>query len=109
METINKPWGKEEILFVHDKYMVKKLYMNPNERCSLQYHAEKTETVYVLSGLLLFDLGGKITSMKPGEFCTIMPGQMHRMEGGPDGATYLESSTPELDDVIRVKDDYGRN
>jgi len=54
-------------------------------------------------------LDDKIIHMKSGEFCTIMPRQIHRMEGGINGAIYLESSTPELDDVIRIEDDYGRN
>lgn len=107
MRVIEKPWGKEEILFINDKYMVKRLHMNKGKRCSLQYHEHKTETVYVLSGMLLVTTGDKTRSMRPGDFCTIMPGVVHRMEGW-EGTVYLESSTPELDDVVRVEDDYGR-
>jgi len=107
MKTVDKPWGKEEILEVNDKYVVKKLHMKKGKRCSLQHHEQKTETIYVLSGILLLHKDGKIIMMKPGNFCTILPGEIHRMEGKED-ATYLESSTPELDDVIRVEDDYGR-
>jgi len=107
MQTINKPWGKEEILSVTDKYVVKRLYMTKGKRCSLQYHRNKTETIYVLSGTLLLQINGITIAMKPGDFLTIMPGEIHRMEGEED-SVYLESSTTELDDVVRVEDDYGR-
>ncbi len=107
MKTIDKPWGKEEILSIQDKYVVKRLHMTKGKRCSLQYHKYKTETVYMLSGILLLHLDGRIITMTPGDFHTILPGEIHRMEGGED-AVYLESSTPELDDVVRVEDDYGR-
>jgi len=107
MKTINKPWGKEEILSVTDGYVVKRLHMTKGKRCSLQYHKHKIETIYVLSGTLLLHIAGKIMVMKPGNFHTIMPGEIHRMEGRED-SIYLESSTTELDDVIRVEDDYGR-
>lgn len=108
MKTIDKPWGKEEILSIQDKYMFKRLHMTKGKRCSLQYHEHKVETVYILSGVLLIHIKGKIIVMNPGDFCTIMPGEIHRMEGKED-TIYLECSTPELDDVVRVEDDYGRN
>lgn len=107
MQIVNKPWGKEEILAVQDEYVVKRLYMTRGKRCSLQYHEHKTETVYVLSGVLLLHLDGQVITMLPGDFRTIIPGEIHRMEGGED-AVYLESSTTELEDVVRVEDDYGR-
>jgi mannose-6-phosphate isomerase-like protein (cupin superfamily) len=110
MQTIKwvlKPWGKEEILATQDKYVVKRLYILKGKRCSFQYHKNKTETVYVLSGTLLLHLDRQIITMQPGDFRTIMPGEIHRMEGGED-AIYLESSTPELDNVVRIADDYNR-
>lgn len=107
MRTIDKPWGKEEILSVQDQYMVKRLYMTKGKRCSLQYHEHKTETVYVLSGILLLHLDGQVRTMVSGDFITIFPGEIHRMEGRED-VIYLESSTPEMDDIVRVEDDYGR-
>jgi len=108
MQVVEKPWGKEEILAVQDQYVVKRLHMFRGRRCSLQYHKRKTETVYVLSGVLLLHLDGQVITMQPGDFRTIMPGEIHRMEGGEEDAIYLESSTTELDDVVRVEDDYGR-
>ena len=107
MQIIEKPWGKEEVVEINERYMMKKLTMWKGHRCSLQYHEHKTETVYVLSGTLLLHLDGLVLTMKSGDFITILPKEIHRMEGGED-VVYLESSTPELDDVIRVEDDYGR-
>lgn len=114
MKTIKKPWGKEEILVVMDKYVVKRLYMNPGKRCSKQYHEYKTETIYVLSGLLLIHFDDETLELAEGDHVTILPGCIHRMEGGhtfgfPNNpAVYLECSTTEMDDVVRLEDDYGR-
>lgn len=109
MKIVDKPWGKEEILSVQDGYMVKRLHMTKGQRCSLQYHKYKTETVYVLRGVLLLHINGRMKSMVPGDYHTIFPGEVHRMEGGArEDVVYLEASTPELDDTIRVEDDYGR-
>ncbi len=109
MKIIDKPWGKEEILSVQNRYMVKKLHMYSGKRCSLQYHEHKTETIYVLRGVLLLHLEGRMITMIEGDCLTIFPGEVHRMEcGGREGVVYLESSTPELNDVVRIEDDYGR-
>jgi len=107
MQVISKPWGMEELLVSNENYVVKRLFMKQGCRCSLQYHEHKTETVYVLSGTLLLHLNGDVTTMSPGDFITIFPGEVHRMEGKED-VSYLESSTTELDDVVRMEDDYGR-
>lgn len=111
MRVTYKPWGKEEILFIGDKYMVKRLTMNFGCRCSLQYHEHKIETIYVLGGVLLIhDKLGNVVKMESGDFRTIVAGEIHRMEGGSDPqVVYLESSTPETDDTIRLDDDYGRS
>ena len=112
MQVIKKPWGKEEVIEINDKYMVKKLTMWKDHRCSLQLHNHKKETIYVLSGQLRIisgsnqdNLTGKIYTT--GESITISPGLLHRMEGVED-SIYLEASTPEMDDVVRVVDDYDR-
>ncbi len=113
MQIIEKPWGKEEVIEINDKYMMKKLTMLKGHRCSLQIHNHKKETIYVLSGQLKIisgpdqdNLTGKIYS--DGESITISPGVVHRMEGVED-SIYLEASTPEMDDVVRLVDDYERD
>ena len=113
MKIIEKPWGKEEILEVNDKYVVKRLTMLKDHRCSLQYHEHKKETIYVLEGVLRIYIGEDSDNLtfidrKANEFITINPFIVHRMKGVTD-AVYLESSTIELDDVIRIQDDYDRN
>ena len=112
MQVIKKPWGKEEIIEVNDKYMMKKLTMWKDHRCSLQLHNYKKETIYVLSGKLRIisgsnqnNLSGKIYTA--GDSITIPPGIVHRMEGVED-SIYLEASSPEMDDVVRLVDDYDR-
>ena len=109
---IEKPWGSEEIIEINDRYMMKKLTMYKNHRCSLQFHNYKKETIYVLSGLLRIYIGTSVDQLSekiygPNETITLEPGLVHRMEGVED-CVYLEASTPEMDDVVRLSDDYNR-
>tara|TARA_B110000503_G_C6794424_1_gene268546 strand:- start:92 stop:448 length:357 start_codon:yes stop_codon:yes gene_type:complete len=113
MQVINKPWGKEEVVEINDRYMVKKLTMWAGQRCSLQYHEIKHETIYVLSGKLKITKGDNEENLEdkiysPHEYISLEPGVIHRMEAIED-ATYLEASTPEMDDVVRLQDDYIRS
>jgi len=110
--VIEKPWGREEVIEVNQKYMVKRLTMWAGHRCSLQFHNIKRETIYVLSGLLKISQGPDQSTLteklyRAGEAITIEPGVVHRMEGVED-SVYLEASTPEMDDVVRLVDDYQR-
>jgi mannose-6-phosphate isomerase-like protein (cupin superfamily) len=112
MLIIEKPWGREEFIEINDKYMVKKLTMFAGHRCSLQYHNIKTETIYVLTGVLKIIQGSSQDALeeklyRAGDSITILPGLIHRMEGVED-SIYLEASTPEMDDVVRLVDDYQR-
>lgn len=112
MRVIEKPWGKEEVLEINDRYMMKKLTMWAGHRCSLQYHNSKCETIYVLSGQLRIYCGPtqeQLTAQVygPNETITLMPGVLHRMEA-IEHSVYLEASTPEMDDVVRLMDDYQR-
>lgn len=109
---IEKPWGREEIIEMNDKYMVKMLTMWAGHRCSLQYHNIKSETIYVLSGVVKIAQGASQNSLEEklyskGDHVTIHAGIIHRMESIED-AVYLEASTPEIDDVVRLLDDYNR-
>lgn len=112
MQAIEKPWGKEEVIEINNHYMMKKLTMLAGHRCSLQYHKIKRETIYVLSGQLRIFCGQsqeQLTSKVygPDETITLIPGVIHRMEAVKD-SVYLEASTPEMDDVVRLSDDYQR-
>lgn len=110
--TIQKPWGFEEVIELNEKYMVKRLTMWAGHRCSLQYHNLKRETIYVLSGVIKIITGSTQETLeeklyRAGDAITIEPGVVHRMEGVED-SVYLEASTPEMDDVVRLVDDYQR-
>jgi mannose-6-phosphate isomerase len=112
MQIIEKPWGSEEVIEMNDKYMLKKLTMYAGRRCSLQYHNLKKETIYVLSGVLKISQGTSQEELEDklyhaGDSTTIPPGLIHRMEAVED-SLYLEASTPEMDDVVRLVDDYQR-
>jgi mannose-6-phosphate isomerase-like protein (cupin superfamily) len=109
---INKPWGYELIIETNDKYTVKLLSMKSENSCSLQYHENKHETFYLLEGQMLFEVGNSVDSLvinelNPGDYYIIKPGIIHRMIAKTD-IKYLECSTSELDDVVRIKDLYGR-
>ena len=109
---IEKPWGNEEVIEINKYYMMKKLTMYKEHRCSLQYHNHKKETIYVLSGQLRIYIGSSINDLSskvygPNKSITINPGVIHRMEAVEE-AVYLEASTSEMDDVVRLSDDYNR-
>ena len=109
---IDKPWGYEELIEHNANYVVKKLFMKQGHSCSLQYHELKTETIVVLKGKLNIHIGSTMETLEKKEFCegdhvTIRPYTIHRMEGLED-CLYLESSTNELWDVVRLQDNYGR-
>jgi mannose-6-phosphate isomerase len=109
--VVPKPWGYERIWARSDRYVGKVLHVNAGEELSLQYHNKKDETVHLLSGELVYrvKLGDTLEDMKlkKGESFRIMPGTVHQMYAVTD-CDVLEVSTPELDDVVRLSDRYGR-
>jgi len=108
IKKIDKPWGREEILETNPAYTVKRLFMKKGCQCSYQYHEKKKETVLILKGELKIILENKTLVLKGGEFLTLKPLQKHRMRAELRDVLYLECSTSELDDVVRIKDDYKR-
>jgi mannose-6-phosphate isomerase len=110
-EIVQKPWGYELIWAHTHKYVGKVLHINKGESLSYQYHVVKDETIRLLSGAMNMDLetdGAKSTiSLNIGDCLHITPGMKHRMIAVED-CDVLEVSTPELDDVIRLEDRYGR-
>jgi mannose-6-phosphate isomerase len=111
-KIVDKPWGKEIWLELNDKYCYKRIHLNAGYRTSFQYHKEKFETNYIISGeaeVWLEDENGKIQKMimKEGEFFNVKPPKKHRVIAKTD-LVLQEVSTPEVDDVIRIEDDSGR-
>ena len=108
---VEKPWGYEVHWARTDRYVGKIIHINKGHALSLQYHNVKDETVYLLSGRLLFeiDVDGKLTAreLEPGEAVHVTPKTVHRMTAIED-CEILEASTPELTDVVRLEDRYGR-
>lgn len=112
IRKVEKPWGYE-LIFAHtDRYAGKILHVDPGQALSLQYHERKDETLYLLSGEyeLVLEQGGEMIQrrVRPGEAIRIPPNTRHRMTSGPEGCDIIEVSTPELDDVVRLEDRYGR-
>ncbi len=108
---IDKPWGYELIWARTDRYVGKILHIEPGHLLSLQYHEVKDETIFVLTGEIIFrvQIDDELTErrMKEGESYHVTPGTIHQMEAIVT-TDLLEASTPELDDVVRIKDRYGR-
>jgi len=109
---VAKPWGHELIWAHTDRYVGKILHVTAGESLSLQYHREKDETIMVLSGrieLEYFEEGDEPARviLEDGAPFRIRPGLRHRMTALID-ADIVEVSTPELDDVVRLEDRYGR-
>lgn len=109
---VEKPWGHELIWAHTDRYVGKLLHIKAGQKLSYQFHNVKDETIHVLSGKLLFvveeDGVVKERTMLPGEGYRITPHTKHRMVGLED-VDVLEVSTPELGDVVRLEDAYGRS
>ena len=109
---VPKPWGHETIWARSDRYVGKILHINAGQELSVQYHKEKDETVYLLSGEISYRVqndGGTLEDvrLKVGESFRLTPGTVHQMVAMTD-CDVLEVSTPELDDVVRLSDRYGR-
>lgn len=108
---VEKPWGYEVHWAKTDRYVGKIIHVNKGHALSLQYHNFKDETVYLLSGKLLFEIerDGKLvgSEMLPGQAFHVTPKTVHRMTAIED-SDILEASTPELTDVVRLEDRYGR-
>jgi mannose-6-phosphate isomerase-like protein (cupin superfamily) len=107
-KIVDKPWGREVWYAHEDRYAGKVLEVTAGHALSLQKHERKQETMYLQSGRLLYHFNGVDFEMGPGQCITINPGDVHRIEALED-AVILEVSTPELDDIIRLEDRYGRS
>ncbi len=107
-DRIDKPWGYEYIWAKTDTYVGKLLYIKKGCRLSLQYHEVKVETLFVKQGTLLLHFDGNDIELHEGQHYHIPVGKIHRMSAVNDDCVVMEVSTPQLDDVVRLNDDYGR-
>ncbi|WP_419166763.1 cupin domain-containing protein [Candidatus Palauibacter sp.] len=104
---VDKPWGRE-VWYAHTgRYAGKILEVEKGHVLSLQKHLVKHETMLLQSGRMRFTLNDEVFEWAPGEVISIPPGNVHRMEALED-SVILEVSTPELDDLVRLEDRYGR-
>jgi len=126
-DKIEKPWG-HEIIWAEScsetGYVGKVLFIKAGHRLSLQYHEEKEETIFVKSGILYIETVGEIGKdesitdvlkndreiirLTEGETFHVSPFMTHRFMANECNVELIEVSTKELDDVVRIEDDYGR-
>ena len=110
---VDKPWGYELHWAKTDRYVGKLIHVNAGHALSLQYHNQKDETVYLLSGEMVYrvKLPGseqlQDMKLKQGESFRVAPLTVHYIQAVTD-CDILEASTPHLDDVVRLEDRYGR-
>ena len=112
VDRVEKPWGHEIVFALSERYCGKLIFIRAGEQLSLQFHRVKDETIYVHSGrieLEIGDPGGTLDAevVGPGHAFRLKPGVVHRWKALEDSVV-LEASTPELDDVVRLEDKYGR-
>lgn len=111
MRRVDKPWGFEIIWAETDRYVGKVLHIHEGHRLSRQYHRVKDETLLVQAGEMDLEVGPaeqvKVLRLRKGEVFHVKPGTIHRMVAITD-VEVVEVSTPELDDVVRLEDVYGR-
>jgi mannose-1-phosphate guanylyltransferase len=112
LQRVDKPWGHERLWALNQHYVGKFLHIRAGESLSLQYHELKDETICVLGGRLHLTIGRGVTALEnkvlgPGDCEAIPPGTIHQMKAIED-TVVVEVSTPQLADVVRIEDRYGR-
>lgn len=112
VKIVEKPWGGEIWIAHNNRYALKIIKFNRGSRSSLQYHNFKIEHIYIDEGIIEMDelIDGKLVKNRyeKGDVIENLPGKQHRVYAVTD-ARLIEVSTPELDDVVRVEDDFGRS
>ncbi len=109
---VGKPWGYELRWAITDRYLGKLIHVDAGQSLSLQYHVQKDETIFITSGALdlqLEDEHGEIQvhRLTPGMSARVRPGRRHRFVA-VETCELVEVSSPEIDDVVRLEDSYGR-
>ena len=105
-----KPWGWYQTMDAGSSYKVKRIFVNPESRFSLQYHNHREEFWTIVEGSGYLTRGDKEYKVKPGDSCHIPVQTLHRMEGGQNGVLFIEVQRGECyeEDIVRLEDDYGR-
>ena len=105
-----RPWGWYETIDQGPSHKVKRIYVNPNERFSLQYHNHRMEHWMVVEGSGLVQLNEYTEWVYPGKHFHIAINSRHRMTAGDDGVLFIEVQHGQCheDDIVRLEDDYGR-
>ncbi len=111
-QRTEKPWGHELLIALTPRYAGKIIFVKKGYRLSMQYHRQKDESMYIVQGNILLELetpDGKMEQLtfKQGDCIRVPPMTKHRLKAVED-TTLFEVSTPELDDVVRLADDYDR-
>ena len=111
-KIVEKKYGKEVWLVLNDKFCMKHIFINKGHRSSLQYHNQKREAMFILSGRarLTMEVNNELKDfdLDAGSIFDIPATVKHRVEALED-LVFIECSTPEVDDLVRVQDDYGRD
>ena len=109
---VDKPWGHELIWARTRDYVGKLIHINANSKLSRQYHVKKDESIFVMKGELTLELGidelRQTLVLKEGQSFRIAPYTVHRFVATTSDVDLIEVSTPELKDVVRLADEYGR-
>jgi len=115
VKIVKKPWGKEIWFAYNKKYIGKIILINKGHRLSKQYHRFKHETLYTDKGKYLLEISSlkapkskSLKVMKEGSIIVIPPKTVHRLEAKFNNVKIIEVSTPQVKDVVRLEDDYGR-
>jgi mannose-6-phosphate isomerase-like protein (cupin superfamily) len=109
---VEKPWGWEDRFAITERYLGKVIHINLGEMLSLQYHHSKDETIYIVRGVMELQLENdrgaiEVHRLTPGMSMRILPRRKHRMTAIEE-CEFFEVSSPEIDDVVRLEDKYGR-
>ncbi len=109
---VDKPWGHELRFAITDRYLGKLIHVNQGQALSLQYHDQKDETLLMTKGVMDLELAAEDGAMNThrlsvGDCIRIVPGRRHRMVAVED-CEFFEVSSPEINDVVRLEDRYGR-
>lgn len=103
----DKPWGYEQLGYL-GRYAAKLLFVREGQRLSLQFHEQKDETLFVHRGRPEITIDATTRVYEEGEMVRVPAGTVHRIAAPFGDVEIFEASTPELDDIVRLEDDYGR-